>query len=79
MYGNEETYSVFDPFVYEEDDKFIMVVSERKNHSLVRIESCNGIDWKTPTTLLERIPNTWEHLGKGIVDNNVLSLYCISN
>jgi predicted GH43/DUF377 family glycosyl hydrolase len=43
--GNEETGSMFDPFVRKLGEKFIMCASKRKNHSLVLLESKDGKKW----------------------------------
>lgn len=62
VYGNKETNSVFDPFAILGKDSFILIVSERKNHSIIRLESEDGINWQNPSVLIERIPGTWQHL-----------------
>lgn len=62
LYGSKQTKSVFDPFVFMEDETFVMILSERKNKSLVRLESADGIRWSAPQTILEPVEDTWEHL-----------------
>ncbi len=62
LYGSKETKSVFDPFVYMEGDTFVMVASERKNNSVIRLESSDGFKWAGCQTLLEPIKGTWERL-----------------
>lgn len=61
IYGSKETGDVFDPFVYLEDSVFVMIVSERKNNSIVRLESNDGITWSLSSTLLNHVKGTWEH------------------
>lgn len=60
VFGDLTTGTMFDPFVYVEGEKFIMVLSERTTGSLVRIESYDGENWSDKTTILTGIPNTWE-------------------
>lgn len=43
-------------------ETFVMILSERKNQSLVRLESADGIRWSAPQTILEPVEETWEHL-----------------
>lgn len=61
LYGSEETKSIFDPFVYMENGTYIMIVSERKNNSIVRLESFDGINWTFASILMEPVEGTWEH------------------
>lgn len=60
--GNEITGTMFDPFVYMENNLLVMIVSERKTGNLVRLESSDGIKWKNQKTVLERIGGTWESI-----------------
>ena len=62
LYGSKETKSVFDPFVYMEDGTFIMIVSERKDNSIIRLESADGIKWTDAQTILEPVKGSWEHI-----------------
>lgn len=62
VYGNVETKSVFDPYVFQEGGRFVMLVSERLTHGIDRMESCDGIRWKKKGAIISRIPNTWQHL-----------------
>lgn len=62
VYGDETTSSIFDPFVFIENDKFIMIVSERLNHGIDRLESEDGIHWDKTATILRRIPDTWQSI-----------------
>ena len=61
VYGNQDTESVFDPFVMEHNGKLLMIVSERKHHGLDLLESSNGTDWQKKGSIMKRIPETWEH------------------
>lgn len=61
VYGNESTNSVFDPFVLKDNKRFLMAVSERKNHGIDLLESTDGIKWAKISTILTSRPNTWEH------------------
>ena len=62
VYGDENSGSVFDPFVTEENNKLVMIVSNRKQNSLVKLSSVDGYNWGNQVTLLKRRENTWEHL-----------------
>lgn len=60
--GDEKTGTMFDPFVYTENNLFVMIVSERKTGNLVRLESSDGIKWINQKTILEKIEGTWESI-----------------
>lgn len=62
IYGSKETGSVFDPLVYMEDSAFVMIVSERKNNTIVQLKSSDGIIWNSSITLLKPVTGTWEHI-----------------
>lgn len=62
VYGDKSTSCVFDPFVLVENGKFIMIVSERLNHGIDRLESEDGIHWIKTATILSRIPDTWQSI-----------------
>lgn len=61
IFGDKETNSVFDPYVYKDGNKFVMILSERRYNSIIRVESFDGKVWCTNKTLLKCIPGTWEH------------------
>ena len=61
VFGNKVTKSVFDPFVYVENDLLNMVVSERKTFGIIKVVSEDGENWSPPVVLLEPVKNTWEH------------------
>ena len=53
--------SIFDPYVRLVENRYIMCVSQRKNHSLAFYESSNGIEWNESSTVLEGLSgSTWE-------------------
>ena len=62
VYGDASTSCVFDPNVLIENGKFIMIVSERLNHGIDRLESKDGIHWEKTATILSRIPDTWQSI-----------------
>lgn len=62
VFGNQITRSVFDPFAFYNNNKFNLIISERKNNSIILIDSMDGIHWNFCCTLLPNIPNTWQHL-----------------
>lgn len=62
VYGDESTSCVFDPFVMLQDGKFVMVVSERLNHGIDRLESADGINWVKTGTIISRVPGTWQSI-----------------
>lgn len=45
--------SYFDPFVRKIDDTYYMIVSRRRDHTLVRLESKDGIVWQNELVILE--------------------------
>lgn len=62
VYGDKDTNCVFDPFVMVENDRFVMIVSERLNHGIDRLESDDGIHWNKTATILSRVPDTWQSI-----------------
>lgn len=62
VWGNKESGIVFDPYVFQGDRCFVMLVSERLTHGIDRLESCDGIRWEKRRTIISRTPNTWQHL-----------------
>lgn len=60
VYGDKSTGTIFDPYVYLENDKFYMCASERSTGSLILVESHNGKDWNKVGTMLSPIQGTWE-------------------
>lgn len=62
VYGNLSTRSVFDPYVFKIDKKFVMVVSERLYHGIDMLESEDGFNWTKKSTILQRVPYTWQNI-----------------
>lgn len=61
VYGGGENV-MFDPYCYVENDTINMLVSDRKNSSLIKTKSVDGIHWSDSETLIVGIPNTWEDI-----------------
>lgn len=62
VYGDESTGTIFDPYVYLEGDTFIMIASERKSGSLIRVESKDGETWGNRQVVLEGVKDSWEEI-----------------
>ena len=62
VYGDDSTGSVFDPYVYLEDNTFIMIASERESGSLIRLESNDGETWENRQVILEGINGSWDKI-----------------
>lgn len=62
VYGDSTTSCVFDPFVITQNGKFVMLVSERKNHGIDRLESEDGVKWEKTATVISRIPGSWQSI-----------------
>lgn len=61
--GNEETGSIFDPYVYDFDGQFYMYASQRKYGSIILVKSINGETWGEFTTILSGIADSdWEEV-----------------
>ncbi|WP_088627062.1 glycosyltransferase [Fibrobacter sp. UWB5] len=60
VYGNELTGTIFDPFVMNYGDSFLMVASERKSGNLISLHSKDGVRWSRPSTILHGVKNSWE-------------------
>ena len=60
IWGNKETGTMFDPFIFEDGKSFKMVVSARKTKSIGLIESKDGIHWGYYKTILECAPQKWD-------------------
>ena len=59
--GQNLTYSVFDPYVYRCGNGVLhMLVSERNHHSIVILESKDGVKWHNEITAIAGIKGTWE-------------------
>lgn len=59
--GNEDTGSLFDPFVRRVDSEYVMCVSQRKGNCLMMYVSTDGILWKDGNTVLSGIMgSSWE-------------------
>lgn len=69
VYGKRGEGSFFDPYAGYENDKFVLYLSDRKNGSIVRTESEDGIHWNEAQTILQAIPNSdWEKIvNRGVV------------
>lgn len=66
-YGKEPVFRygtnhVFDPFVYMEDNKFVMCVSDYDPGTILLTQSRDGINWDDPQTILEGVSGTWEEI-----------------
>lgn len=63
VYGERGGGSFFDPYANYEDGKFVLYLSDRKNGSIVRTESEDGIHWEPAQTILESAPDSnWEKI-----------------
>lgn len=62
VYGNEQTGTIFDPFVMNFENSFLMIASERNTGNLISLSSDDGKNWTQRATLLSGIPNTWENI-----------------
>lgn len=60
VYGDSSTGTVFDPYVYIEENKYVMIVSCRKNDSIIRISSKDGVDWSEDFTILSGNRGEWD-------------------
>lgn len=60
IWGNSQTGTMFDPYVFEMEGKLNMVVSARKTKCLILIESMDGIIWKNPKILLQGRSKMWD-------------------
>lgn len=60
VFGDRSMVSVFDPYVYLEDDVFVMLASERKHDGIISVKSKDGIKWTDVKVILKRIPDSWE-------------------
>lgn len=59
--GNENTGSMFDPFVRLVDGEYFMCVSKRKNHTLMMYTSLDGITWENECEILRgKQGSSWE-------------------
>lgn len=52
LIGNKNTGSFFDPYIYCENGTFFLFVSDRKNSTIVRMESADGISWSSAVNVL---------------------------
>lgn len=60
VFGNSETGTMFDPYVFFENDKFHMVASSRKTKSLLLVDSRDGIFWENTRVLLNGRAGAWD-------------------
>ena len=60
VYGDSTTGEIFDPFVFFEDNRFVMVASERRSGCLIRLDSQDGVVWSKTGCLLNNRKNSWE-------------------
>lgn len=69
VYGKKGEGSFFDPYANYEGGKFVLYLSDRKNGSIVRTESGDGIHWDKTHTILWATPTSdWEKIvNRGVV------------
>ena len=60
VYGDSTTGEIFDPFVFFEDNRFVMIASERCSGCLIRLDSTDGFSWSKTGCLLKKRENSWE-------------------
>lgn len=61
VFGNDETASVFDPYVLKVENNYRMFVSERKNSGIICADSKDGTSWNSWETALKCNENSsWE-------------------
>lgn len=66
VWGNSETGTMFDPYVFFACNKFNMVASARKTKSLLLVESSDGVAWRNPKVILRGRPGMWdENVNRG--------------
>lgn len=59
--GDENTGSMFDPFVRNVEGQYVMCVSRRITHTIEFYHSFDGVHWIDPITVLSGVENsTWE-------------------
>ena len=58
--GNKITGSIFDPYVLEYNNQFLMFASHRKDGTIVKFDSSDGVLWKDMKISLCGISGTWE-------------------
>ena len=78
VFGNPEIGTMFDPYVFQEDGVFHMVVSSRKTKSLLLVDSQDGACWEKIRVLLNGRIGTWdENVNRGclIICNGVHYLW----
>lgn len=78
--GDENTGTLFDPYVIKDNEgKYRMYVSSRKNHSISLSISDDGINWSTPEIVFEHnSENKWDEIvnrGDVIYVNNKYYMY----
>ncbi len=76
-YGNAPVFgqgenTMFDPYCFIENDSINMLVSDRKNGSLILVKSIDGIHWENPQTLLTGNADSWESIVNrgGLIHHN---------
>lgn len=60
VYGDQNTGTMFDPYVFESGDGFKMLVSERETGNLVLVDSIDGVHWDNKETLLYGREGKWD-------------------
>jgi predicted GH43/DUF377 family glycosyl hydrolase len=62
IWGNRELGTMFDPYAFMEDLKIKMVVSARKQNSLILIDSEDGYHWNFQKLLLKGRLGKWDEI-----------------
>lgn len=60
VWGSCETGTMFDPYAYIEDNMIKLVISARKDGSIIIVESIDGIHWKNRHTILSGQTDQWD-------------------
>ena len=60
VWGNLQMGTMFDPYAFVEDGKFKMVISARKDKSIILISSEDGIHWTDRQLLLHGAEGKWD-------------------
>lgn len=62
VWGNKDMGTMFDPFVYIEGEKFMMVVSARKQNKIILLESLDGKNWEQKQVLINGEKGKWDEV-----------------
>ena len=60
VWGSCETGTMFDPYAYIEDSIIKLVISARKDGSIIIVESIDGIHWENRHTILSGQTDQWD-------------------